>query len=77
MMPKQLELPKQAQRILEVFEKPGIWLKRRDIADKLGKARLNPSETAILDMLAYMQIIEVETRDIPGPIGFEYVYRRA
>lgn len=76
-MPKQLELPKQAQRILEAFENPGTWLKRRDIANRLGKTRLNPSETAILDMLAFMEIIEVETREIHGPIGFEYIYRRA
>lgn len=76
-MHKSIDLPEQAQRILQTFEKPGIWLKRRDIAQQLGKNRLNPSDTAILDMLAYMDLIEVETREIPGPIGFEYVYRRA
>ena len=76
-MPTQVELPQQAQRILEVFEKPDTWLKRRDIANRLGKTRLNPSETAILDMLAYMEMIEVETREVHGPIGFEYIYRRA
>jgi len=76
-MTTQVELPEQAKKLLEAFEGKKEWIKRRQIARYLGKARLNPSDTAILDMLAYMQMIEVEKREISSPIGYEYVYRLA
>ena len=76
-MTTKIELPEQAQRLLSTFDGSPHWMKRRDIAHRLGKTRLNPSDTAILDMLAYMRLIEVDKREINSPIGYEYIYRLA
>jgi hypothetical protein len=54
---------------------PG-WHSRAELAAYLGKNRLNPAETATLDILAATGPLEREMRAVPErPHLNEYVYR--
>lgn len=53
----------------------GEWLKRGDIAEKLGKKRLDPGSAAILDTLAGVGVIERRKVDSNAPVGYRWEYR--
>ena len=58
------QLPSQAGRVLEALNaRRGVWQTRSEIAHAIGKGRLNPGETASLDMLAAQGQIEARRVD--------------
>ncbi|MBZ0301750.1 MAG: hypothetical protein K8J31_18530 [Anaerolineae bacterium] len=68
----------QALKILEVLQnKPGQWLKRKEIALDLGKRRLTPYDIELLQRLCDEGMAEIGKRPNPTPIGYEYAYRAA
>ena len=69
-------ITEQALKILEVLqEKPGAWLKRKEIALALGKRRLTPYDIELLQRLCDEDLAEIGRRSNPTPIGYEYAYR--
>ncbi|MAS38219.1 MAG: hypothetical protein CL610_29755 [Anaerolineaceae bacterium] len=66
----------QALKILDVLQdKPGEWMKRKEIALALGKRRLTPYDIELLQRLCDEKLAEIGKRPNPTPIGFEYAYR--
>ncbi len=53
---------------------PG-WHSRAELAKQMGKNRLNPFDTTLLDVLRDAGRIEAEQQDTPGPITYKWVYR--
>lgn len=69
-----MELPE--KQLLEALRPAsGEWLSRSEIAGRLGKRRLNPTDIAILSMLA--QVKKIEEREVPtnAPSGRRFEYR--
>ncbi len=74
--PHTAQLPPQATKLLELLRaRRGDWLSRSQIADVLNKRRLNPAETALLEMLAVQGLIEVQRATDETPIGYHWEYR--
>lgn len=74
--PHAAQLPPQAEKLLTVLKaRRGVWLSRSDIADVMQKKRLNPGETALLDMLAALGQIEVQRINDATPMGYHWEYR--
>jgi len=74
--PHAAQLPPQAERLLKALQAPrGVWRTRSDIAATLGKNRLNPGDTAMLEMLAAQGVIEVQRVTDATPIGYRWEYR--
>lgn len=70
------QLPSQAGRVMDVLKaNRGVWMTRSQIAAAIGKDRLNPGETASLDMLAAQGKIEAQRVKDPTPIGYRWEYR--
>lgn len=73
---KPAQLPSQAGRVLDVLNAHrGVWMTRSQIAAAIGKDRLNPGETASLDMLAAQGQIEARRVNDPTPIGYRWEYK--
>lgn len=51
------------------------WVSRRFIAERLGRKKLYVWDTALLDRMASMGLIEAQQRPMPGAIGYEWQYR--
>ncbi len=74
--PHTAQRPPQAERLMEVLKsRRGVWLSRSDIAEQLNKKRLNPGETALLDMLAALGEIEVQRVNDATPMGYHWEYK--
>lgn len=74
--PHTAQLPPQAEKLLNILKaRRGVWLSRSDIADVLQKKRLNPGETALLDILASLGEIEVQRVNDATPMGYHWEYR--
>lgn len=70
------QLPPQAVKLLQILKAHrGVWLTRSDVAGALNKRRLNPGETALLDMLAALGEIEVQRVNDQTPMGYHWEYR--
>ncbi len=73
-----MRLSEQANKfliILRQYSGNDHWLSRSDIADLIGKKRLNPYEVAAIDLLAENGLIERTREQMPGPIGYQWKYR--
>lgn len=73
--PPPTRLAEQAQRMLDVLQKPGHdWLNRKGIARALGKRRLTPYDIALLEILQDKGLVQIQSRANGTPIGYEWVY---
>jgi len=71
-----MELTEQAKQVLAaVRDGRGEWLNRKQIAQNLGRVRINPSDVAILDMLAAAGLIESRKAKTPAPSGIRMEHR--
>jgi len=69
-------LPEQARALLDAVKAArGVWLSRQDIAHTMGKNRLNPGDTAMLEMLTAQGLIEAQERPTSAPSGYRWEYR--
>lgn len=73
--PKAQRITRHAQRILHLIRATEGWITRRELADHLGKNRLNPWEQALLQKLCDEGLIEIERRLREDEITLEYIYR--
>ena len=65
-----------AVKILEALQtRPGEWLKRKDIAELMGRRRLTPYDIELLQRLCDVGAAEIGKRPNPTPIRHEYAYR--
>ena len=55
---------------------PGKWFARLEIAEKLNKKRLNPSEIAALEYMVEKGDLESQRVRIGGAIGYLHIYHR-
>lgn len=69
------ELSAKAREILDVLQGVDSWLDRNEIADKLGKNRLNPHEVKVLDGLVDTGQVERDAEQVG--ISEKYIYRIA
>lgn len=51
------------------------WHTRAEIARTVRKPRITGYDAALLDVLVSEGKIEAERRQMPGPIGYQWVYR--
>jgi len=76
MLMTEQHLTEHAEKLLAVLRGAGgEWVNRSYIAGKLGRNKLYVWDTALLDRMVDMGLIEAEKRPREGPINFEYVYR--
>lgn len=65
-----------ADKLQAVIEQtPGVTVKRSEIARRLGKKQLNPSDVAALDYLAEAGRIEQVKVEDSTPIGYRFEYK--
>jgi DNA-binding response OmpR family regulator len=73
-----VELTPKSKRALKVLQRhAGQWLSRSQIAEWLGKKRLNPNDIKNLDYMVAVGVIEVRKGDVSGvivPYQWEYRY---
>jgi hypothetical protein len=70
-----LEQTPQSKKIIAQLYNVADWTTRDYLAKALGKNRLTPHDIGLLDRLTAIGLVETKTRDRPGRIGFEYIYR--
>lgn len=69
------ELTDHAHELLAVIRAADDWIGRKEIADKLGKNRVNVWEAVLLERLERAGLIEAKKRDFPGIVGYEWIYK--
>lgn len=62
-------------KLLEVIIGANGWLKRRHIANQIGKRRLIPYDIDCLKILEELELIYIRQIQDPTPIGYQVVYR--
>lgn len=65
----------QGQKLIALLYDEADWATRNQLAERLGKNRLNPHDIVLLERLGAAGIVDVRKRDHPGRIGFEFIYR--
>lgn len=63
------------EEMLTAIRSAGDWIDRGDLAQQLGKKRLNKWHDKLLADLLEMGVIEQRTVPHTSPIGFKYEYR--
>lgn len=70
-----LDQSEQAQKLVGFLYDVADWCDRATLARRMGKARLNPHDIALLDRLAAAGLVESAKRPYHGRHGYEYIYR--
>jgi protein involved in polysaccharide export with SLBB domain len=65
----------QAEKILSAIKAAGGWVSRQQLAESLGKKKLNPYDIATLDLLVREGRIQEEKLERPGIISYTFRYR--
>lgn len=69
------EIKGRGAALVNALSKNGGWMTRAELAAATGKNQLSPNDINWLERLSRDGVIEVDQRTIPGPVGFEYIYR--
>jgi hypothetical protein len=70
------DLTGHAYKLLEVLkDAEGKWLTRAEIAEAIHKRRLTPHDVDLLQRLSDAELVEIDAREFPGPIGYMFMYR--
>jgi hypothetical protein len=73
---RKLSLTEQADKLSTAIRALGTgWHGAAEIAKQLGKSRLNPYDTAALDLLVLMDMAEVEIHEIDANISQRHEWR--
>ena len=76
MVKRKASLAEQADKLAAALRSCGpSWHGATEIARKLGKSRLNPYDTAALDLLVMMDVAEVEIHEIDANISQRHEWR--
>lgn len=67
------KITKRAQRLVDALRRHAAWMDRGDLAQAIGKNRLNPHDIELLDGLVDMGL--VERNEQATGITMKYVYR--
>lgn len=65
----------QGQQIIDFLRGRGDWTTRAQIADMLGKDKLNRWHVGLLDLMIQQGMIEFDRRPRPDGTTLEFVYR--
>jgi hypothetical protein len=75
--PEAHNMTPKGEEILNLIREKGDWITRAELAELLGKKRLNVWQVALLDMMVEQKVLVMKKRRIPGGIGFSWQYKAA
>ena len=65
-----------ADKLLSALKQtPDEFVKRSDLAHRVGKRQLNARDVAALDFLVEMKRVEKRRVEDPRPVGYRFEYR--